>query len=94
MRPLVSVMMPCYNSAGTLPLALASLVAQTYENWECILVDDGSTDRPIDIVEQASDKRISFFRLDRNMGRGVAQQAALDYATGDYLCMLDADDWL
>lgn len=94
MTPLVSVMMPCYNSAQTLPLALASLIAQTYGNWECVLVDDGSTDRPIDIVEQANDKRIKYLRLEKNIGRGVARQVALDHAAGEYLCMLDADDWI
>lgn len=92
--PLVSVMMPCYNSAQTLPLALASLIAQTYENWECILVDDGSTDNPYDVVGQVNDKRIKYFRLDKNVGRGVARQVALDHAAGEYLCMLDADDWI
>ena len=94
MEALVSVMMPCYNCAKTLPLALASLIAQSYENWECILVDDASTDRPIDIVQLANDKRIKYIRLDRNVGRGAARQIALDRAAGDYLCMLDADDWL
>jgi glycosyltransferase involved in cell wall biosynthesis len=87
-------MMPYYNAAKTLPLALASLIAQTYENWECILVDDGSTDCPLPIIEQAHDRRIKYFRLDKNMGRGMARQVALDHATGSYLCMLDADDWL
>ena len=94
MTPLVSVMTPCYNSARTLPLALASLAAQEYENWECLLVDDGSTDDPREVVERANDARIRYFRLDRNYGRGVARQAALDRAQGDHLCMLDADDWM
>jgi glycosyltransferase involved in cell wall biosynthesis len=75
-------------------LALASLVAQTYANWECILVDDGSTDRPIALVEAASDARIRYFRFEKNMGRGAARQCALDLASGDYLAMLDADDWI
>lgn len=94
MTPLVSVMMPCYNASKTLPLALASLIAQTYPHWECILVDDGSTDRPIEIVEAVSDPRIRFFRFEENKGRGAARQYALDMARGDYLCMLDADDWI
>jgi glycosyltransferase involved in cell wall biosynthesis len=86
-------MMPCYNSAHTLPMALASLVAQTYENWECLLVDDGSIDNPQLIIEQFNDERIKFFQLEKNFGRGVARQVALDSAKGKYLCMLDADDW-
>lgn len=93
-KPLVSVMMPCYNASKTLPLALASLIAQTYANWECILVDDGSTDNPHEVVAQINDSRIRYIRLAKNMGRGFARQTALDNARGEYLCMLDADDWI
>lgn len=92
--PLVSVMMPCYNSASTLPWALGSLLAQTYENWECVLVDDGSTDRPCEVVQQADDPRIRYIRLEENRGRAITRQVALDHAAGELLCMLDADDWL
>ncbi len=94
MPPLVSVMMPCFNSARTLPMALASLIAQTYEDWECVLVDDGSTDDPKRVTDRADDARIRCIRFDENRGRGVARQAALDAARGDYLTMLDADDWI
>ena len=94
MCPLVSIMMPCYNAAETLPWALASLLAQTYEEWECLLIDDGSTDGSLDVVSRVVDARIKVWRLERNMGRGVARQVALDSARGEFLCMLDADDWL
>lgn len=92
-NPLVSVMTPCYNAAQTLPFALASLVAQSYQNWECLLVDDGSTDRPDEIVERINDPRIRYIRLAHNRGRAIARQAALDRAGGQLLAMLDADDW-
>jgi len=91
---LVSVAMPCFNAANTLPFALSSLLAQTYEHWECILVDDGSTDHTKEFVDQANDPRIRYIRLPENRGRGVARQVALDHAQGEYLCMLDADDWM
>ena len=94
MDPLISIAMPCYNARNALPLALASLIAQTYTNWECLLIDDGSADHPIDIVETANDRRIRYFRFEENRGRGAARQYALDLAEGAYLCMLDADDWL
>lgn len=94
MDPMVSVMMPCYNGADTLPLALSSLLAQTHERWECVLVDDGSTDNPAAVVEWLNDPRVRLVSLPRNMGRGVARQVALDHARGDYLAMLDADDWI
>ena len=87
-------MMPCYNGARTLPLALASLLAQTYPHWECVLVDDGSTDAPERVVECVNDPRIRLHRLEKNMGRGYARQVALDLADGDYMAFLDADDWI
>ncbi|HXF61125.1 MAG TPA: glycosyltransferase family A protein [Caldilineaceae bacterium] len=93
-QPLVSVAIPCYNSASTLPMALASLIAQTYQNWECIVVDDGSTDGSAHLVASLHDRRIRLVRLSRNYGRGVARQIALEAARGDFLCSLDADDWL
>ena len=91
---LVSVMMPSYNANATLPRAIASLLAQTHENWECLLVDDGSDESPREIVEAAHDDRIRLITLNRNYGRGVARQTALDNARGKYLAMLDADDWM
>lgn len=93
-NPLITVMMPSYNAAKTLPWALSSLMIQSYENWECVLVDDGSTDSTQEIVKAFEDNRIRYFRLDRNRGRGYARQFALDKASGHYLAFLDADDWL
>ena len=92
--PLISVVMPVFNAADTLPLALASLQAQTCENWECIVVNDGSTDDPEKIVRAARDPRIRYHALDRNRGRGHARQWGLEIARGKYIAFLDADDWI
>jgi glycosyltransferase involved in cell wall biosynthesis len=94
MMPLISVLMPVFNAAHTLPLALASLQAQTYENWECIVVDDGSRDNPAAVVKSVGDERIHFYCLDRNHGRGYARQQALERARGRYVTFLDGDDWI
>ena len=94
MPPRVSVIIPCYNAARTLPWALASLVAQSYKHWECLIVDDGSTDQSSEIVDQLREPRISLIRLSRNRGRGFARQVALEEIRGDLCCFLDADDWL
>lgn len=91
--PHVSVLMPCYNAANTLGLALASMVAQDYPHWECIVVDDGSDDRPDIVVGKADDSRIKLLRSRVNRGRGASRQLALENAAGEYVCMLDADDW-
>jgi glycosyltransferase involved in cell wall biosynthesis len=94
MKPLVSVIMPCYNSARSLPWALASLVAQTCGDWECIFVDDGSTDDSVALARSLSGPRIRIFRFEANRGRGAARQFALEQVKGDYVCMLDTDDWI
>jgi glycosyltransferase involved in cell wall biosynthesis len=93
-KPAVSVMMVCYNSAPTLPWALGSLLAQTSSDWECIFVDDGSSDCSFDLAVGLGDPRIRAFQLETNRGRGAARQFALEQAKGDYLCFLDADDWM
>jgi len=92
--PLVSVMIPCFNAAATLPMALTSLLRQTYPNWECVVVDDGSTDGSHAIAFASGDERIRCVRLPKNLGRGVARQIALDHTRGDLICMIDADDWI
>lgn len=89
-------MMPSYNAEHTLPTALASLIVQTHQNWECIIVDDGSKDRTADVVSKIKkkDQRIHSIHLDENQGRGMARQIALENSTGKFLAMLDADDWI
>lgn len=93
-RPLVSIAMPCHNTASLLPWALSSVVAQTCEDWECIVVDDGSVDSPGRVVGVFGDRRMRLIRLPRNVGRGAARQVALDAAQGRFLAKLDADDWI
>lgn len=91
--PLISIMMPAYNAENTIAKALKSLLNQTYMNWECIIVDDGSTDSTVKIVSSFNDSRINLISLEKNMGRGYARQVALDNSSGEYIAMLDADDW-
>ena len=94
MIPLVSVLMPVFNATDTLPFALASLQTQTYDNWECIIVDDGSWDDPASVIKNVPDARIQFHRLETNRGRGYARQCALELARGRYVTFLDGDDWI
>lgn len=91
-------MMPAYNAQQTIARALKSLQYQTFSNWECIIVDDGSTDKTVHIVESFIDKdtRFKIIKLSKNMGRGHARKLALSYcmdAQCDFIAMLDADDW-
>lgn len=91
--PRVSVMVPCYNGAQTIRVALGSMLAQTFEDWECIVVDDGSTDDTWKVLQGLSDPRFRIHKLSQNRGRGWARAEALELAQGTFLSMLDADDW-
>lgn len=93
-KPLVSVMLPCYNAERTLPMALASLRAQSYENWEALAVDDGSTDGTWAVLSACGDPRVRRERFAENCGRGAARQRCLELARGELLSFLDSDDWL
>lgn len=95
MSYLVSVMIPAYNAENTIALAIKSLQYQTYSNWECVIVNDGSSDRTLEIVNDLAslDSRIKVFSFDQNKGRGAARQFALEKCTGELIAMLDADDW-
>jgi glycosyltransferase involved in cell wall biosynthesis len=86
--------MPCFNSASTLGMALASIQAQSFQEWECIVVDDGSSDCPGAAIEAAADPRIRYVRLPENKGRAYARNRATSLARGEFISMLDADDWI
>ena len=84
--------MPVYNGMPTIKFSINSLLNQTYKNWECIIVDDGSTDNTYEYLMSISDPRIKVFRFINNKGRAFARQKALEESKGKYLAMLDADD--
>lgn len=90
---IVSILMPVYNGEKTIQLALKSLLNQSYTNWVCIIVNDGSTDGTKAILDSLTDSRFRVIHLQKNMGRGAARQVALDNAIGDYIAYLDADDF-
>ena len=92
-NPKVCVVMPVYNGAATIELALKSLLAQTYTNWVCVIVNDGSNDGTKKILDELHDPRFKVYHLPKNRGRGYARQYALEHAEGDYLTYLDADDF-
>ena len=91
--PLVTVIVPCFEDGATLPMALASLGAQSWEEWECVVVDDGSREGVGPVVEAFGDRRMRVVTLSENRGRSAARQVALEEAKGEYVAMLDADDW-
>lgn len=91
--PLVSVIMPTYNYGRMIGEALESLQSQTYVNWECIVIDDGSTDDTAEVVARVAerDPRIRY-TWQTNQRQSVAKNTALSQTRGKYLQFLDADD--
>jgi len=91
----VSIIIPCYNCADYLSDCLDSIIAQTFKDWECIVIDDGSTDNVSDLVKEYRD-RDSRFRIisQGNRGPSAARNVGFNSSVGDWLLFLDGDDVL
>lgn len=94
MNPQISVIMAVYNSEAFLAEAVASLQAQTINDWELIAVDDCSTDSSFQCLEKlaASDPRIRIFKMQQNSGAGAVRDFAVEHAHGEFIAIFDADD--
>lgn len=91
-KPLVSVVIATYNMSDYLPLAIKSALAQTYENIEVLVVDDGSTDGTAEVVQPLlADPRLKY-RMQENSGQAVAKNHGIRESKGQYVAFLDADD--
>ncbi len=91
----VSIIIPCYNRSEFISETLESVIRQTYENWECLIVDDGSSDNSIEIINNyiEKDQRIKLYYRDREpKGAPTCRNIGVDKSTGDYLIFLDTDD--
>lgn len=93
-RPLVSVIMPAYNAEKYIEEAVRSVLSQTYTNWELLILDDGSTDRTVELAEKLSnaDPRIRLLRDPQNMGVAQTRNRGFDLAEGKWAALLDSDD--
>ncbi|MDD5569565.1 MAG: glycosyltransferase family 2 protein [Bacteroidales bacterium] len=91
---LVSIIMPAYNETDYIAEAIQSALDQTYQNFELLIVDNGSTDNTEGVIKSFEDKRINYFKIQTNVGVGAARNTALDKMQGDYFIFLDADDKL
>ena len=94
MKPLVSVVIPAYNRARTIAKAIVSVQAQTFTDWEIIVVDDGSKDETCSIVERLAhaDPRIRLLRHQQNKRAQAARNTGIKAAKGEWISFLDSDD--
>ncbi|XLS29282.1 glycosyltransferase family 2 protein [Flavobacteriaceae bacterium M23B6Z8] len=94
MSKLVSIVTPTYNSAKYIEATIRSIRQQTYTNWELLLIDDGSSDATVAMIEKWSmkDPRISLEVLPQNSGPAIARNTGIKKANGAYLTFIDADD--
>ncbi len=89
---LVSIVMPNYNGAPYIQETVESVLAQSYENWELLFVDDCSTDNSLEVIRSFSDKRIQVLSTGSNSGAARARNVAIEAARGKYIAFLDSDD--
>ena len=92
MRPALSVMTPIFNGQSFVQRCYFMLRSQAFEDWEWVVVNDGSTDRTLEIVQGIDDERVKVVSYPRNRGRGFARQEALKAANGDWVVVWDVDD--
>jgi glycosyltransferase involved in cell wall biosynthesis len=92
MAPKISVIMPVYNGADFVRTAINSILKQSWEDFELILINDGSTDESLKIIESYSDARIRVINNQNNIGLSAARNIGLEAALGKYIAWLDCDD--
>ena len=91
----ISVIVPVYNAEIYLEKCIASVVQQTYSDWELILIDDGSQDNSGKIIDDAANKDERIIAIhQKNAGPGIARNHGIEEATGDYVVFLDSDDYI
>ena len=96
-QPLVSVIMPVYNCERFLTEAIESVISQSYQNWELLIVDDGSKDKSVSIIEAyvEKDSRIRLYKNESGEhGPGIARNYGMEHISGKYTYFIDSDDWI
>lgn len=95
MSDLVSIIMPSYNTAPYIMETIQSVLNQSYQNWELIIVDDCSTDNTDQVVACIRDERIKYFKNEKNSGAAASRNRALRESKGRWIAFLDSDDlWM
>ena len=92
--PLFSIIIPVYNRSSFIKPAIESVIAQSFHNWELLIIDDASTDDTVSVIEHycSLDSRIHLLKQDFNQERGAARNKGIHFSKGKYICFLDSDD--
>lgn len=93
MTPEVSIIIPTYNTAAYVAKAIGSALNQTLSNIEVIVVDDGSSDQTVEVIRHFTDPRLQLIQNPKNLGVSAARNRALQHAQGQWIAVLDSDDW-
>ena len=88
----ISIILPTYNRANLIEKSIESVLNQTYQNFELIIIDDGSTDNTEEIIQSIDDDRIRYIKYETNKGATYARNLGIKEATGDYISFQDSDD--
>jgi len=88
----ISVLIAVYNAEETIKAAIESILTQTYQDFEIIVIDDGSTDNTVKIIESLNDVRISIYKNSENLGQIKSLNRGVEYCKGKYIARTDADD--
>ncbi len=94
MDDLISVIIAAYNSEKFIRRCLLSVISQTHQNLEIIVIDDGSTDKTVDIIRSINDSRIRLIQRQQNYGISLTRNHGIDIAKGKYIGFIDADDFI
>ena len=91
-KPQVSIIMAAYNAEKTISVAINSILAQTYTDWELLVINDCSNDKTAEIVITYSDPRIQLLQNDKNSGVSISRKKGMEVANGVWIAVLDSDD--
>lgn len=91
-KPLVSIIMPAYNVADYIEKSINSILNQSFQNFELLIVDDKSCDNTLDIIYKFNDPRLKLFKNNKNIGQSLSKNALINIAKGEYIAFMDADD--
>ncbi|MEG1820941.1 MAG: glycosyltransferase family 2 protein, partial [Malacoplasma sp.] len=95
MSIIVSIIMPSFNSEATIERSIKSVLSQTFNNWELIIIDDCSTDSSHEVIQHYVDQdiRIKLICLEENSGAAAARNTGIEHAKGQFIAFLDSDDY-